>query len=144
MDWLNEHLISTIVFFPLIWAMVGLAIPTSSEMGKQALRYYSLLGALVTLALSYRLFAGFVPSGAEFQFVEKMEWLPALGTNYFVGIDGISLLLIMMTTCLAPILVLSSFTAIQKREREYDQRKCHHIRTLLNLMLCIFVEAGLT
>lgn len=119
MEWFNQHLLSTIVFLPLVWASVGLAIPTSSEGGKKALKTWSFLGSLVVFAISLSLYMQFVPQGDEFQLREMAEWIPGLGISYQLGIDGISLWLILLTTFLTPIVVLGSFSAVEDRLREY-------------------------
>jgi NADH-quinone oxidoreductase subunit M len=119
MDSFNQHLLSLIVFLPLLWAAVGLLIPVGNDGGRTTLRAWTLLGSLVTLALSLVLYTDYQPNGAEFQLTESVEWLPALGISYSVGIDGISLWLILLTTCLMPIAILGSFTAVEERVREY-------------------------
>ncbi len=119
MDWFNTHLLTALVFLPLAWAAVGLLIPTGSSTGKTALRYWSLLGSLVVFACSLSLYTGYDASGAEFQFLEQAPWIPGFGVTYFLGIDGISLWLMLLTTFLTPIVVLGSFSAVEKREREY-------------------------
>ncbi|MFY9268115.1 MAG: proton-conducting transporter membrane subunit, partial [Candidatus Manganitrophaceae bacterium] len=74
---------------------------------------------IVDMLVSFLLLPGFDSSTAEMQFVEKASWIPSLGVEYHFGIDGISLLLILMTTILSAIAVVSSFTAIHERVKEY-------------------------
>ena len=119
MEWLNSHLLSTVVFFPLAWAFVGLLIPIRSEGGRATLRSWALLGSLVTFAVSILVYLNFQASGPEFQMTETMPWISVFGINYSVGADGISLWLILLTTFLMPIAVLSSFNAVTERVREY-------------------------
>ncbi len=59
------------------------------------------------------------PSGADFQFVERAPWIPSVGAEYFLGVDGLSMLLILLTTMMGFIAVLSSWTAITERVKEY-------------------------
>ena len=61
----------------------------------------------------------FNPQNAEFQFVERAPWIPSIGAEYFLGVDGISTLLILLTTLLGFIAILSSWTAITERVKEY-------------------------
>lgn len=119
LNFLQEHFLSVVVFLPLVWATIGLLIPTSSEGGKIFLKSWSLVGSLVVFGLSVSLYQKYNPTGAEFQFFERMPWLPELGIGYSLGIDGISLLLIMLTTLITPIAVLSSFSAVETRLLEY-------------------------
>jgi NADH-quinone oxidoreductase subunit M len=75
--------------------------------------------SLVPLALSLVVWAGFDASSADYQFVERYTWLPDFGISYHVGIDGISLLLVVLTTFLTPISLLCSWESIQSRVREF-------------------------
>jgi NADH-quinone oxidoreductase subunit M len=115
----DSHLLTAIVFLPLLWATLGLLIPTQNKGGQQTLKFWTLLGSLVTFGLSLEVYSRFLPTGAEFQLTESLEWLPALGISYSVGMDGISLWLILLTTFLMPIAILGSFQAVEGRLREY-------------------------
>jgi len=75
--------------------------------------------SLVPLALSLLLWAGFDATSADYQFVERHTWLPDFGISYHVGIDGISLLLVVLTTFLTPISLLCSWESIASRVREF-------------------------
>jgi NADH-quinone oxidoreductase subunit M len=119
MEFLDSHLLTVVVFLPFVWALAGLLIPVGTESGRTTLKVWSLLGALVTFAVSLLLYQRFNANGAEFQFIETAEWLPALGISYNVGIDGISLWLVLLTTFMMPIAILASFTAIESRHRGY-------------------------
>jgi len=119
MEWFNSHLLSTVVFLPLVWALAGLFIPKSFPSGRSTLKGWTLLGSLMTFAISLVIYQQYSPSGSEFQLMEKIDWLPALGISYLVGMDGISLWLILLTTFMMPIAILASFTAVEERESEY-------------------------
>ena len=117
MEWFDQHLLTTITFLPLLWAVVGLLIPTSGE--AKALKNWTLLGSLVVFGISTLLYSRFDSSGAEFQLTESADWISSLGIKYQVGIDGISMWLILLTTFLMPIVVLSTFHAVEMRMREF-------------------------
>src|SRR5688572_24199964 len=72
-------------------------------------RYGALVISTAVFALTLMLWAGFDSTSAEFQFVERVPWIPAFGIDYYVGVDGISLLLIVLTGFLTPISLLSSW-----------------------------------
>ena len=72
----------------------------------------SLVATLVTFALSLVLWVNYDPHGPAFQFAEKLSWIPEYGVYYAMGIDGISLLLILLTTFLGPVVVLSATPAV--------------------------------
>jgi NADH-quinone oxidoreductase subunit M len=119
MGWLDSHLLTATVFLPFVWALIGLLIPTSSEGGRATFKNWNLLGSVVTFAISILIYQRYEASGAEFQLGEMAEWIPGLGISYRVGIDGISLWLIMLTTFLMPIAILGSYSAIEQRVKEY-------------------------
>ena len=118
-DLINYHLISVTLFLPLLWAFTGLLIPTQHKSGKTFLKYWALLGSLVTFALSLVIYTRFTGATHHFEMVEKTPWLPGFGISYSVGLDGISLWLFLLTTFLMPISVLGSFNSVEKRFREY-------------------------
>ena len=84
-------------------------------------RALALVVSLVTLALSLFLWLGFDASAgaAEFQFEEQRAWMPSLGIGYHVGLDGVALLLVMLTTLLVPVVILSTWQAVQDRVKEF-------------------------
>lgn len=113
MDWLNENLLTAVIFFPLAWGALLLALP------KGALKVTALLGSLLGFILSLVVYSKYQPMGPEYQLTESHSWIELFGITYSLGIDGISLWLMLLTTFLLPIVVLSSFEAVEKREREY-------------------------
>jgi NADH-quinone oxidoreductase subunit M len=116
MAWLETHLLSVLIFFPLAWATLGLGLPGVSP---KLARSWALVGSLGAFVISMLVFGRYDPSGAEFQLVEQADWIPSLGVSYHLGLDGISLWLVMLTTFLMPIVVLGSFAGVEKREKEY-------------------------
>lgn len=117
MELFDQHLLSVLTFIPLVWALVGLALPGSGR-GRSS-QVWALLGTLVTFGISLVLYSRFQSGTAEFQFGELSAWIPGLGVDYRVGLDGLSLWLVMLTTFLMPIVVLGSFTAVAERVKEY-------------------------
>src|SRR6478609_9123559 len=83
--------------------------------GAEYARWFALLATLVTFLLSLILLGGFDGASSEYQFVEKTPWFVGYDINYHVGIDGISLWLILLTTFLMPICILCSWRSIDKR-----------------------------
>ncbi|MBI5558544.1 MAG: NADH-quinone oxidoreductase subunit M [Deltaproteobacteria bacterium] len=107
-------LLSTIVFLPLAGAIILLLLP-----GENVQRSWTMLVTMVTAAISLPLYSGFDPDTAKYQFAEHVSWIPSLQINYTLGIDGISLLLVLLTTLIMPLCVLGSWTYIQKRVKEF-------------------------
>jgi len=113
------ELLSWVTFAPLAVALALLALdgvasalgrPAAPELWKGA----GLAAAVLTFALSIGLWTGFDPARTGYQFVEYTAWLPQYGIHYFAGIDGISLLLILLTTFLMPIVLLASWGEIER------------------------------
>jgi len=118
-----DHILSIILFTPLVGALVLLFVPKEN---KDAIRWIANIFALGGFLISLPLVPAFwalVKSGdtAQFKFVEGAanNWIPSIGAGYVLGIDGISFLLIMLTTLLGWISIMSSWTAIENRVKEY-------------------------
>jgi len=107
-------LLSVLVFLPLAGACL---LPLMN--GNKAAKTWVLLVTLANAALSLRLYSGFDLTTAKYQFVESLPWIPSLNIFYTLGIDGISLLLVIMTAMLMPLCVLCSWNAIEKRVKEF-------------------------
>ena len=111
-----NHYLSLILFTPLIGAFLLLLVPKQSD---NAIRWIANLVTLAGFAVSLPLWWWYDPQGATFQMVERAPWIPSVGAEYFLGVDGLSSLLILLTTMMGFIAVLSSWTAITERVREY-------------------------
>ena len=120
-------ILSVLVFGPVAGALLLALLPQASV---RLVRGLSLAVTLAVFALSLGLWTGFVPR-AGFQFVERLSWIPALGAEYHLGVDGLSLLLVLLTALLGPVVVLFSMQHVRVREKAY-------YATLL------FLQAGLT
>ncbi len=128
-------LLSAIVFAPAIGALLLLFVPGGAH---RAIRWIALASALVSMGLSL-LLLGYDPAGAEFQFRENIPWIDAWGINYTLGVDGISIVLVILTTLLSVVSVLYSWEPIQTRVKGY------YITLLLLMvgMLGVFVALDL-
>lgn len=112
-----NHLLSTIVWLPLFGALLLYLIPLFSGANDPEGRRSAQLAFLVTavtFALSICLLARFEVSAA-YQFEEKISWIPAFGINYHLGVDGISLFLVLLTTFLMPLIIMASHSVHQQR-----------------------------
>jgi len=106
-------LLSLLIFLPLFFAFVVALLP------EKAIRPGALIMSLLHFALSCALFYRFDPHKVGLQLVERSPWVPTFGITYFVGIDGISFWLVMLSAFLTPIVVLGSWTAIAKNVRSF-------------------------
>ncbi|HYG66444.1 MAG TPA: NADH-quinone oxidoreductase subunit M, partial [Anaeromyxobacteraceae bacterium] len=112
------NVLTITIFLPLLGAL-ALAFVPGDERGQH--RGVAFVVTLATFAVSLALWLGFDPSPAasEFQFEVNQPWMSALGIGYHVGLDGVALLLVMLTTVLMPIVVLSTWNAVQERVKEF-------------------------
>src|ERR1700704_3889364 len=133
MDFFARHILSVVLFTPLAGALLLLFIPREMERAhKIAGNVFGALGFLVSLPL----LRWFKPGWGGFTFEETADWIPSIGAKYHLGIDGISLLLVMLTTFLGMIAILSSWSAIHQRTKEY-----YILRLLLQTgMIGVFVS----
>ncbi len=113
---MNNNLLSFILFEPLVGALLILLISKHNE---NAIRWIANITALAGFLISVPLWFWFNSQGPDFQFVERATWIPSIGADYFLGVDGLSVLLILLTTMMGSIAVLSSWTAITERVKEY-------------------------
>jgi NADH-quinone oxidoreductase subunit M len=113
---MDDHLLSIILFTPLVSAFILTMIPSANA---RALRLWANIAAIAGFAVSLPLIWRFDESAEGFQIVEKASWIPSLGVQYYLGIDGISFLLVMLTTLIGAIAVLCSWSSIQHRLKEY-------------------------
>ena len=112
-------LLSLVTFLPLAGAFIILMVRGEDAVVARNARWTALWTSLVTLALSLVLWVRFDTASAEFQFVERAAWLPEFGVGYHMGVDGISVLFILLSTLLTPLCILASWESVQTRVREY-------------------------
>ncbi|HSD71182.1 MAG TPA: NADH-quinone oxidoreductase subunit M, partial [Thermoanaerobaculia bacterium] len=135
----EQHLLTILVFLPSAAAAMLLFFPESRARGAKS---FALAASILELALSLPLWSRFDVSTGAFQFVEKAQWVPALGISYTVGIDGISLLLVLLTTVLTPVSLLYSITHVSKSVRAFSMAflvlETGVVGTLVALDLALF------
>ncbi len=114
MEFLNSHILSFLTFVPLVAAAVVLATPNLA-----LARWVSMGGAIVAFLASLHLWANFDGKTAGLQFTESYEWIPQFGIKFIMGLDGLSLLLVMLTTILTPLILLSLWNVDEKRQKAF-------------------------
>ncbi|MCQ0990028.1 NADH-quinone oxidoreductase subunit M [Jiella marina] len=114
-DW---PILSTVTFLPLVGAILILFIKDDNELARRNVRNVALLTTVFTFILSLWVWVDFDSSTADFQMVERFEWL-GTGITYHMGVDGISMLFVILTTFLMPICILASFESVKTRVKEY-------------------------
>ncbi len=111
-----SNLLSILIWLPIAGGVLTLLAGSKSA---PAARWIALLTALVTFALSLPLYAGFDGSTAAFQFIEHREWIPTFHADYHLGIDGIALPLILLTTFVSIFVVIAAWEVITERQAQY-------------------------
>ena len=145
-DW---PLLSVVTFIPLICVLFLLPIKDDTEIGRRNIRQVALLGTTATFVMSLLIWASFDMSDPGFQMVETID-LPGSMFSYAMGVDGISMLFVILTTFLMPLCILASWNSVETRVREY-MIAFLVLETLMIGVFCaldivlfyVFFEAGL-
>jgi NADH-quinone oxidoreductase subunit M len=114
-----RYLLTILILLPVAGAFLAVGYSYLPNRKVENYRWIALVTTLVTFAISLLLLNGTGAAGGEFRFVEDKLWIGSIGAHYHLGVDGISLWLVLLTTLLMPIAVLSSWNAIQKRQLAY-------------------------
>ncbi|MDA8122095.1 MAG: NADH-quinone oxidoreductase subunit M [Deltaproteobacteria bacterium] len=113
---IGSNLLTALIFLPLAGALLLIFLPKENP---RLVKNVTFLVTLVEFLLSLPVVFGFDGSVAGMQFVEKIPWLPAYGISYHIGVDGISLWLLILTTFMMPITILSTYAAVEKNVKEF-------------------------
>jgi NADH-quinone oxidoreductase subunit M len=109
-------LLSIVIWLPIVGGLLTLAL---GDERAPAARWVALLSALLTLAACVPLYSGFVNGTAEFQFIERVPWIATLHAQYYLGVDGISLPLILLTAFMTVPVIIAGWTVVEKRPAQY-------------------------
>jgi NADH-quinone oxidoreductase subunit M len=126
MNFIDAHLLSLILFVPTIAAVIILLLPAGEN---KLFRWFAFGASLIPFALSLIVWFRFDPNRAGFQFEEAYVWYQAIGSSMHLGVDGLSLTMVLLTTLLTPLAILASFS-INDRVKPY-------------MMLFLFLETGM-
>src|SRR6267142_6258300 len=136
---MEQHLLTILILLPVIGAVVTVVYGLSPARREEHYRWLALAFSTITFLLSLLLIKGGGTALADFRFVENVSWIGSLGARYHIGVDGISLWLVLLTTLLVPIAILSSWTAISKRQLSYYA----FLLVLESAMIGVFVSLDL-
>ena len=117
MNFLDHHLLSLVIWLPIVGGVLVLLISGSQR--PTAARWSSLVVSILTFSASLSLWTGFDRSSSDMQFVERQPWIDRFNIEYFLGVDGISVPLILLTTFLTIIVVITGWRVIQTRVAQY-------------------------
>src|SRR5262245_11449670 len=111
------HILSLISYLPLLGAVIiALFLPRGNQ---RAPRVVATITTVLTFVLSLVMLSHFQGSTHKLQLVEYASWIPSIGVAYFLGVDGISILLVLLTTLLSIIVVVCSYSQIEENEHAY-------------------------
>ncbi len=111
-----NNILSILIFLPLILALPIIFFRKENE---TLIKSYAFAISLIPLAIAAYLFFVYDPSNGNYQFVEKTQWITVTNTFYFLGIDGISMLLILMSTFMFPLSILASWSGIKTNQKQF-------------------------
>jgi NADH-quinone oxidoreductase subunit M len=126
MNFISTHLLSTILFFPMLSAVVMMFLPKDEN---KLFRWFAFGASLIPFALTLVAWFQFKSSQTGFQFEETYVWYQAIGSSLHLGVDGLSLTMVLLTTLLTPLAILASFS-VSDRVKPY-------------MMLFLFLETGM-
>ena len=142
-------ILSTITFLPIVGVVLMMFINDDNEAGKNNIRWIALFTTLATFLVSLLIWTGFDVTTADFQFVENKPWLDG-GIRYHLGVDGISMLFVILTTFLMPFCIAASWESVESRVKSYFiaflilETLMIGVFTALDIVLFyVYFEAGL-
>ncbi len=115
----NFPILSLLTFLPMVGALFILTIRGDGDVVARNARNVALWTSMINFVLSLFIWINFDANTAKFQFVEESQWMPAFGITYKLGVDGISMFFVLLSTLLTPVCVLASWESIQTRIKEY-------------------------
>ena len=136
---MQQHLLTIIILLPLVGALATVGYSLLPSKRETNYKWIALGFSVVDFLLSLFLISGIGAGTKDFRFVEDVLWIGSIGAHYHIGVDGIRLWLVLLTTLLMPIAILSSWTAIQKRQLSYYM----FLQLLLSAMVGVFVSLDL-
>jgi len=136
---MQQHLLTIIILLPVAGALATVGYSLLPGKRESNYKWIALAFSIVDFGLSLLLIRGIGAGAKDFRFVEDVLWIGSIGAHYHIGVDGISLWLVLLTTLLMPIAILSSWTAIQKRQLSYYM----FLLLLLSAMIGVFVSLDL-
>ncbi|MEN7343708.1 MAG: NADH-quinone oxidoreductase subunit M [Pseudomonadota bacterium] len=117
-----ENLLSLLIWLPIVGGAAVLLIGDGGDAASaraNATRWFALAVSVIMLVLSIPLYTGFDPSTAAMQFVERAPWVPRFNAEYYLGVDGLSVPLILLTTFITPLVIIAGWRVIEKRPAQY-------------------------
>src|SRR5262252_5191675 len=132
-------ILTSLVALPIVGALLLLLVRGSEEHSAPVARGVALVVSTLVFVETLLMWSRFNPSSGDFQFVERYAWMPAFGIDYYVGVDGISLLLLVLTGFLTPLALLASWDSVHRKTRTF----CIFVLLLESAMMGVFISLDL-
>src|SRR5438270_1703384 len=132
-------ILTSLIALPVAGALVLLFVRGDEQQSAPAARGIALVVATLVFAETLLLWSRFNAASGDFQFVERYAWIPAFGIDYYVGVDGISLLLLVLTGFLTPLALLGSWESVHQKTRTF----CMFVLLLESAMMGVFISLDL-
>ena len=132
-------ILSIVIALPLIGALLLLFIGEQEGRNDRLIHRLALAISLLEFAATIFIWAGFNPASADYQMVERYAWIPSFGITYAVGVDGISLFLVVLTGFLTPLALLGSWESIHRKVKQF----CFFMLALESAMIGVFLSLDL-
>ncbi|HEY6211273.1 MAG TPA: NADH-quinone oxidoreductase subunit M [Vicinamibacterales bacterium] len=134
-------ILTTLIAVPIVGAILVLLVPDGEDHGRgeRTVKNVALTVSVLVFGETLLLWSRFNPASADFQFVERVDWIPAFGIAYKVGVDGISLFLIVLTGFLTPLALLASWESVHKRVKAFSM----FVLLLESAMIGVFASLDL-
>ncbi len=136
---MQQPLLTILILTPLVGALVAVGYSLVPGRREENFKWIALVFSLITFGLSLSLLRGVGAGGAGFSFEENISWIGSIGARYHLGVDGISLWLVLLTTLLMPIAILSSWTSVAKQQLFYYV----FLLVLASAMIGVFISLDL-
>jgi NADH-quinone oxidoreductase subunit M len=113
-------LLTLVTFFPLIGvAIILLMKPLFNRESNRAIQMVATVTSIITFLISLLVLVRFEAGNATLQLIDRVDWIPTLNIQYFLGVDGISILMLLLTTFITPLAIISSFSAVEQQVKQY-------------------------
>jgi NADH-quinone oxidoreductase subunit M len=112
-------LLTIVTFFPLLGVAIILLLKPLGRESRGAIRLTALITSVATFALSLLVLLNYNPANPGLQLVHQVSWIPNWGIQYYMAVDGISILMLLLTTFITPLAIFSSFSSIETQEKQY-------------------------
>src|SRR5918998_2745794 len=135
-----RHLLTILILLPVAGALIAVGYGMAARRSETAAKWIALIFSTATFALSLLLLTGGgYGDSAAFRFEQNLPWIGSINARYHVGVDGMSLWLVLLTTLLVPISIVSSWTAVERRELAFYAA----VLLLESAMIGVFVSLDL-